>query len=385
VEALKVGETIRDTELDGFFVRCQVGAKVYYVRKYARGQRHYVRIGKHGKEWTPGKARREALAILAALQKSYDPAVERARIRGMPTVAEWASDFIRENPAGVKAGTLANYRSIVENHVGPHLGRFKLNQLSCSEVAKLHRHLRLTPRAANHVVDCLGSLYKQARLQHIVSQDFDPCRGITRFKIRKRERFLSNDELLGLGAVLSSAEVNGSESPYVIASIRLLLFTGCRRGEILNLKWEYIDFDRDLLFLPDSKTGQRAVQLSAPAKAVLSALPRVEGNPFVIVGERDGSHWVNIQKPWRRIRRNAGLEGVRIHDLRHSYASIAAAAGASLLYIGKLLGQTQAQTTARYAHLANDPVRQLNEEVGRRIASAMSGRGAEVIALRKSS
>jgi integrase len=304
-------------------------------------------------------------------------------MKGMPTVAEWAADFLVENPADLKPGTLANYRGIIQNHVGPHLGRFKLDQLSCSEVAKLHRHLRGTPRAANHVLDCLGSLYKQARLHRIVPQDFDPCSGLKRFAIRKRERFLSSDELLRLGDVLSSPEVVESESPYVIAAVRLLLLTGCRRGEILTLKWEYVDFELGLLLLPDSKTGKRTVHLSAPAKEVLTGLFRVEGNPYVIVGERDGWHWVNLQKPWARLRKKAGLEGVRIHDLRHSYASVAATGGASLLYIGKLLGHTQPQTTARYAHLANDPVKQVNDEVGRQIAGAMSGHKAKVVNLHK--
>ena len=335
VEALKPGETIRDTDLDGFFVRCQVGAKVYFVRKHAHGQRHFVKIGKHGAEWTAAKARQEALLILAALRKHFDPAVERARIKGMPTVAELATEFLLENPAGLKPGTLANYRGIYQNHVCPSLGRFKVDQLSSSELAKLHRTLRATPRAANHVIDFLGSLYKQARLQRIVPQDFNPCTGIQRFHIRKRERFLSSDELVRLGAVLGSSQVERSELPHVIAALRLLLLTGCRRGEILTLKWENVDFERDLLVLPDSKTGQRAIHLSAPAKQVLAELPPVEGNPFVIVGERDGFHWVNLQKPWHRIRHSAGLDNVRIHDLRHSCASVAATGGAPLLYIGK--------------------------------------------------
>jgi integrase len=382
IDALKPGETIRDTKLDGFFVRCQVGAKVYFVRKHAHGQRHFLTIGKHGREWTPSRARQEALLIVAALRKRYDPAVERARIKGMPTVADWATEILAENPAGLKPGTLANYRGIFQNYVGPSLGRFKLDQLSTADVDRLHRHLRKTPRAANHVIDFLGSLYKQARLQRIVSKDVNPCADLKRLPIRKRERFLSSDELVRLGAVLSSPQVGKTESPHALAAIRLLLLTGCRRDEVLSLRWEQVDFDRDLLLLPDSKTGQRPVYLSAPAKEVLSAIPRVQGNPFVIVGERDGSHWVNLQKPWRRIRQAAGLDGVRIHDLRHSYASMAATGGAPLLYIGKLLGHTQAQTTASYAHLANDPVKQVNEEVGRRIAAAMGGQAAEVIPLR---
>ena len=179
------------------------------------------------------------------------------------------------------------------------------------------------------------------------------------------------------------AERDGGETAFVIAAIRLLLFTGARLGEILGLRWNHVDFERACLRLPDSKTGQKVLYLSAPALEVLAGLPRLDGNPHVICGEREGAHLVNLEKPWRRLRARSGLDDVRLHDLRHSFASFGAAGGLSLPMIGKLLGHTQAATTERYAHLAADPIRAANEAIGERIAAVMKGEGgrASVVGL----
>jgi integrase len=149
----------------------------------------------------------------------------------------------------------------------------------------------------------------------------------------------------------------------------LLLFTGARFREILDLRWECVDFERGLLFLPDSKTGKKAVILNAPALAVLSALPRI--GPYVISGGNSDKPRSDLNKPWKAVSERAGLKGVRLHDLRHSHASVGAGAGIGLPIIGKLLGHTQASTTARYAHLDNDPLRRASERIGREIARAM--------------
>jgi integrase len=172
---------------------------------------------------------------------------------------------------------------------------------------------------------------------------------------------------------LRQAEKDKSCSPWVIAAIRLLIFTGARRNEILTLRWEHVSKEHGCLMLPDSKTGRKAVRLNPPALDVLDALPRLEGNPYVICGEKAGQHLVNLEKPWRRIRKAAKLEDVRLHDLRHSFASVAASGGQSLIVIGKMLGHSQPATTARYAHLADDPVKAASDAVGRHIAAAMDG------------
>jgi integrase len=201
----------------------------------------------------------------------------------------------------------------------------------------------------------------------------NPCRHVERYPEKKRERFLSADELARLGDAL--AAYDGSR--YAAAAIKLLVFTGARLGEILGLRWEWVDFARGEARLPDSKTGAKTLHLPPPALEVLAELPRVEGNPYVVVGGRPGTALVNLEKPWRDIRSKAGLENVRIHDLRHSFASIAASGGMGLPIIGKMLGHTQAQTTQRYAHLASDPVKAAAATVAAKITAAMSGKGED--------
>jgi integrase len=162
--------------------------------------------------------------------------------------------------------------------------------------------------------------------------------------------------------------------------IRLLVLTGCRKAEILTLRWDAVDLERGALHLPDSKTGPKSVPLGAAAAEVLAGIPRVAGNPFVFPGERQGSHWVNVERSWRRIRRAAGFPELRMHDLRHSYAAIGAAAGLGLPVIGRILGHTQASTTQRYTHFADDPLRAAADRISSEIAAALSGAAAgEVI------
>jgi integrase len=189
---------------------------------------------------------------------------------------------------------------------------------------------------------------------------------------------LSAEELARLGDVLAGYD----GSPYYAAAIKLLVFTGARLGEVLGLQWQWIDLERGEARLPDSKTGAKTLHLPPPALAVLAELPRVEGNPHVIVGAKPGAALVNLQKPWRAIRKAAGLDDVRNHDLRHSFASVAASGGMGLPIIGKMLGHTQAQTTQRYAHLASDPVKAAAATVANQIMAAMTGKRVTVEKLR---
>jgi len=200
---------------------------------------------------------------------------------------------------------------------------------------------------------------------------------VEKYRERKVERFLSAEEIARLGNALASAEQDGSESPFAIAAIRLLIFTGARLGEILTLEWEHVNLSDRVLELPDSKTGRKRIYLNPPALDVLMQLPRFNSNPYVIVGRRTGCHLVNLQKPWQRIRHAAALDGVRVHDLRHSFASIAVSSGLTLPLIGKLLGHSKSVTTERYAHLADDPLRAANELVGQRLADALQTRGRQ--------
>ena len=185
-----------------------------------------------------------------------------------------------------------------------------------------------------------------------------------KFRERPRDRFLTEEEFRRLGRVLDEAETRERGAVHAVAAIRLLLLTGCRKGEILNLLWDRVDLEANELRLPDAKTGPRTISLSPEAAGVLAAVPRVDGNPFVIPGKIKGKAMRNLNNPWEIVCERAGLEDVRIHDARHSYASQALALGESLPMIGRLLGHTQVQTTARYAHLARDTVKASATRIG---------------------
>jgi integrase len=397
VESLKPTEAVSDTHLPGFHVRCQKEAKVYFVRKYAHVQRHFVNIGEHGKAGlTERKARDQAEQIIAAIKLGKDPSVERASMKSMPTVAEYAKDFFAGHGKTLKPSTLKDYVSVFRLHIQPTpIAKKKLDRLTRQEVAQLHRKMSDTKRTANKVLQILSSMYGEAQRAGLVADNFNPASKIKHFKIEARQRFLSEVELARLGEVMAQREEQGLESPDAMAAIRLLIFTGARLSEILSMRWEWVDFERGLLNLPDSKTGWKPIHLSPPALELLTNLPKVASNPYVIVGNKPGTHWVNLRKSWVRVRDAAELEPVtlpdgsiqhvRIHDLRHSFASLAASGGASLPMIGALLGHTQVATTARYAHLADDPLRRVNDETGRRAAAALmpkSGESAEIVELK---
>ncbi len=257
------------------------------------------------------------------------------------------------------------------------------------------------------MVEAISSLYRYAATTGVVEKGFNPTIGILAFREVRRERFLTTDELQRLGTTLREAETTGLPwntdatkgttkhlpepekrlvvfSPYVIAAIRLLLFTGCRLREILHLRWNEIEFERGVLFLPDSKTGRRTVVLNAPALAVLSELKRI--GTYVILGEKSNRPRSDLNRPWGRITAHAKLERLRIHDLRHSFASIGASGGLGLPIVGKLLGHEAPATTARYAHIDNDPLRRASERIGATIAAALgetSIKDADIIRLRK--
>jgi integrase len=202
----------------------------------------------------------------------------------------------------------------------------------------------------------------------------NPCRHVDRYPERRRERYLAGSELGRLGEALDEAEQTGEEPAAAVAALRLLLFTGCRRGEILNLSWGEVDFEYRCLRLKDSKTGPKLVPLNPPALGVLEQLARRRGpSPWVVEGARQGRNFVGLHRVWDRVRKQAGIEDVRIHDLRHSFASFGASAGMGLPLLGALLGHRAAATTARYAHLHTAPLRAASEEIGARIAAALAG------------
>ncbi len=371
VTNLGLQETIRDTEVRGFGVRRRNGRPSYFLQTRINGRLRWITIGIHGSPWTPVTARKEAIRLLNDISLGEDPNLQRQRKRATPTIKEAAADFLEEHQVKIAPRTYEEYRRLMRDYVVPTFGTRKIDDLNKADIARAHKEWGEKPRTANHALAVLSRFVSWLEDQGLRQELANPCRGIKKYRENRRERYLSSEEFDQLGNVLNEAEATGAESPYVIAAIRLLILTGARLSEILTLTWDEVDLERGLLFLKNSKTGQKPIFLNEPAKEVLATLPRLTRNPYVIVGNKPGAHLVNLRKPWRRIRAQAGIEDVRLHDLRHSFASLAAESGASLPLIGRLLGHTQPQTTARYAHLAHDPLREVNERVGAKLSEIM--------------
>jgi integrase len=364
-----------DDELAGFSLKITPGGRKVYLVQYRiggrKGRTRRVNIGVHG-QITPDQARVEAKRLLGQVASGEDPAELKHQKKGQPRLGELIDLFLSEHAdAKLKTSSAGEYRRIAGLYLSSALRRRSVIEVTRSDIARLHLAMRDKPYQANRMMALLSKFFNWCELHGYRTDGSNPCRHIEKYKENARERFLSPQELARLGGALAEAEQQEMTSPFVIAAIRLLVLTGARLSEILTLQWSHIEFDHQLLRLPDSKTGQKVIYLNPPALQILTELPRVAGNPFVIVGQRKGARLVNIQKPWRRIRSAAGLDDVRIHDLRHSFASVAAGSGQSLPVIGALLGHSQPQTTARYAHLAADPLRAASDAIGGRITDAM--------------
>jgi integrase len=362
-----------DTEVKGFGVRVQRSNAKSYILHYRAGigrgaPLRKLTIGRHGSPWTPDQARNEAIRLLGAIKDGADPAASKLARKEAPTMLELADRFLAEHAdAKRRASTAREYRRLLKSVALPTLGKHRVADVTRQDVAKLHHARRATPTDANRMLACMSTMFNFAERIGWRKEGTNPCRNIEKYPQRRRERFLSPAELGRLGEALASYK----GSPYVAGAVKLLVFTGARLGEILGLRWEWIDFARGEARLPKSKTGAKTVHLPPPAVAVLTELHRLDGNPYVICGRISGASLVNLEKPWRAIRKTAGLDDVRLHDLRHAFASIAASSGMGLPIIGKMLGHTQPATTHRYAHLASDPVKAA--------AAAVAGRIAEVL------
>ena len=319
------------------------------------------------------------MLLAQARSGGSDPAAERDALRQSVTVEQIGARFLKEHVAvRCKPTTQSEYRRSVELFIDPFLGKQRIRSVTTADVAELHGSLSHIPYQANRTLGVLSKMMNLAEIWGLRDRHSNPCEDIQRYPEHKRERFLSLKEVRALGRALDAAESDGSEGKYACTAFRLLLLTGCRLSEIQKLRWDHVHLDEGELRLPDSKTGAKTVHLGAAAIALLRCLPRVEKNRFVIAGKNSGSHLTDLQRPWRRIRSAAGLNEVRIHDLRHTFASGGLAVGEGLSMIGKLLGHTQVQTTARYAHLAADPVKQAADKIAERLAGALLNGASDI-------
>jgi integrase len=372
VRALTPGAITWDTEVKGFGVRLQADTPAYFIKTRVKGRQRWMTIGRHGSPWTPDTARKEALRLLVEASAGRDASAPRRIETRQPTLAAIADRYVAEHGPKLKPRSRDLYDRAIEKFIRPALGKRRLDELGPSEIGKLHLSQKATPRQANVTLTVLSSLLSWAMDQRLMPRGENPCAHIKRFGETKRDRFLSLPELTRLAEALDRAEAEGAHSIYALAAIRLLILTGARLNEVLTLEWSHVSLDMGRLSLPVSKTGQKAINLNKQAIDVLRSLPRLEGNIYVIVGHRHGTHMVNLHGVWDALRADARISDVRLHDLRHSFASFAVSAGASLPLIGKLLGHNSPSTTARYAHIADSQARDINTEVGDIIAGAMN-------------
>ncbi len=364
-----------DRDLPGFGIRVYPsGGKVYIAQ--AREPDRTVRrvtVGRHD-VLHADRARRRAALIIARIRAGEDPVPLplAARHNGGPTVADLAERYLEEHAAvRLKPRTQRRVRGMLDNHILPALGRLPLEAVERRDIVEFHRKLSDRPVTANKCVKLLSHMYRLGAGWGLAPEGFNPCRSVEKYPERTRERFLTDAEFARLGRVLDEAVDSGSLPLAAATAIRLLMLTGCRKSEILTLRWTEVDLDAGELHLRDSKTGPRAVQLPPTAVRLLEALPRKKGCPWVFPGnDRDGRYsGSGLDHAWRTVRAAAGLEDVRLHDLRHSFASRALALGETLPVIGKLLGHSDIETTARYAHLAQDSIHGTAERIAVSIAA----------------
>ena len=363
-------------DIAGFGVRVQRnGRKVYVVQSRGPAGLRRVTLGPCAGEAIDVR-RREAAAIIDCIKRGEEPVPPEPEPE--PTVADLAARCMRAYVnVHCKPKTVKLYRTAIDRHIIPALGTVAVKDVASKDVIALHQRLCNTPSMANYVVSMLSKMYSLAETWDLVPRGRNPCKAVRHYREQFRERFLTPEEYRNVGAALREAEAEGSMWPPAIAALRLLMLTGCRKSEILTLRWDDVDRTAGELRLRDGKRGPRMVTLTTPVLKVLDGIERIEGNPWVIPSRKPGACLPDLTYYWNRIQARAGLEGVRIHDLRHSHASRALALGESLTMIGRILVHSKVGTTARYAHLVHDAEKAAAARTGDSIGAHLAPHDAE--------
>jgi integrase len=348
---------VHDSEISGFQVRVYpTGKKTYFLYFRHEGQEHRKKIGEHGAV-TADIARSIAIQWRGDLARGLNPGQDKVR-SSAPSLDELFNAFITWSETRHKERTKEQNRYLYQRALGPILGHKRIDAITRSDVERLHSALSATPTKANQALTLLKTMLNKAAQWELMSTKSNPCGGIKKFVEGRHERFLNPNEFTRLHSTLDMFERDGLAPQSAIAALRLLIHTGCRRGEILDLVWDEVDLINKQLVLADSKTGRKRIPISDAAVEVLQQLSKSSTSGFVIKGTRPGGKLQGIEKIWQRVRRAAALEEVRLHDLRHSFASAAIRQGIPLSTVGALLGHKDLTTTQRYAHHAEDQLRE---------------------------
>ena len=386
---------IWDDDLKGFVLRIRPGgSKSYQVFYRHGGAQRWSTIGKHGSPWTPETARVRAAQLLREAVAGVDPHVEKLRRRADMRVSDLIDAYLLEGPTdkpNKRASTWKTDRSNLERHARPLLGKKQLHDLVPKDIAAFQRDVaagrsfvdvktklrgraivRGGPGTARRSVETVSAMLNWARKRKLL--DANPAQDVEKLKTDPKERFLSAAEMEDLFMAMETLQAERRLNPLHASAIRLLALTGCRKAEIVGLRWQEIDWKRSSIVLPRlrSKTGAKRIPISSAALDELCGLDRVDDHVFPAGKPGESPHIVGIQGSWEKVRERAKLPGVRLHDLRHTFASMAVDAGESLYVVQKALGHSRASTTERYAHLRDDPVRAMVERLGVRIAGARS-------------
>ncbi len=349
------------------------GRRIYVAQTRMGGRMRTVTIGPAG-VISETQAITIARRVLAHALVGHDPAETRKRVRAAPTWTAYLEEFWRARSPGWKATTRASQNVYRRNYLDPAFADTTIDAIGEPEVARWFAQLTRTcgPGGANRCLSILNAMMMKAESWGYREEGSNPCRGIRRNRGKKLERHLSLPELTRLGAALTAERASGNAVRQgAVAAITLLLLTGCRKSEIANLRWSDVHGLR--IKLADAKAGPRTVWLSHEARAVIDALPRKPKCPWLFTSRTGAISDGALQNAWHDIKRRADLTNLRIHDLRHTFASHAASQSETLPMIGKLLGHASITSTARYAHLDDAGVRAANEQIGRRLVELLTG------------
>lgn len=382
--------------LPGFILRVlPTGKKVVLVRYRVGGKDHREKLGTLGPTLSLEEARRQAAVLLAsaAVEVSEDvtpspPAAVKPALLVQPepapskiiTVRELVERFLRVHvEVHLKSGSSVTYRSLLANEILPAIGDRDFRSIRRADVQEIHAAMKGRPGAANNMVCVISSLYTRIIEDWELSDMRNPAQGVRHFAMQKRNRFLTPEERQRVHAVIQAGlQIPAGRRGHIklasVWALDLLALTGRRRNEILTLTWPMVDWQHSLLSLPDTKTGHLDVPVSAHVLALLKHIHEQTGSPRTgyVLRTPNGTRLRSINRTWENIRAAAGLNDVRLHDLRHSFASDALMSGVPLAVVGELLGHKTTRTTQRYAHLANHVVRQALEVATSRIVSAVT-------------